>query len=405
MIHLLFWLLSFLLNIIFINGEKLNTLDLNSNLELNNNLDLNSNLELNNNLDLTINSELNNNIIKNQLNFNIYGINYNVRQGPDWSINKCKNINQIENELTILKNITNNIKIFSLIDCNQGLDILTLSKKLNLKIWIGLWVSADKEVFIKEKNKLIDLINLKLIHSELILGINVGSESIYRKELTVIENIDYLEEIKQLINLYNLSIPVSIIDTIDIYNDNPILIEKSDILIFNQFPFWEKINLNNSIDVFANKVNKLQALNINNKEIIVGETGWSSNGFNNRSSEASPENQAIYFINFYKYATDINIKYFYFSSFDEPWKNIQNNVIDDVESHFGLFDINYNIKPDILNVIKEFKNEINNTNTNDTNNIDNNINKDQELIGIANNIYFSNTSLIILIIISYLLIN
>ena len=284
--------------------------------------------------------------------FNIFGINYNVRIGPDWDYNKCKSLNQIKSELSILKNITNNIKIFSLTDCNQGLNIINIANILNLNIWLGLWISKDTNIFINEKKELINLIQLNLINNSNILGFNIGSESIYRNEMTVDENINYMLDIKKLLISNNIYKPVSLIDTIDIYIDNPIIIEKSDLIIFNQFPFWEKININDSITYFNNKLNKLQNINnLYNKNIIIGETGWSSNGFNKKTSEANKKNHAIYFINFYNYIKELNIQYFYFSAFDEPWKNIQNNDTNDVESHFGLFYENGTIKEEIYNVI------------------------------------------------------
>jgi glucan 1,3-beta-glucosidase len=284
--------------------------------------------------------------------FNISGINYNVRIGPDWDYDKCKAIHQIESELLILKNITNNIKIFSLTDCNQGNNIINIANKLNLNIWLGLWVSNDTSIFINEKKELINLINLNLINNSNILGFNIGSESIYRNEITVEENINYMLDIKKLLLNNNIYKPVSLVDTIDIYIDNPIIIEKSDLIIINQFPFWEKININDSIDYFNNKLNKLQNINnLYNKKIIIGETGWSSNGFNKKASEANKQNHATYFINFYNYIRNLNIEYFYFSAFDEPWKNIQNNDTEDVESHFGLFYENGIMKEEIYNII------------------------------------------------------
>ena len=307
--------------------------------------------------------------------FNISGINYNVRIGPDWEINKCKSLSIIENELLLLKNITNNIKIFSLVDCNQGYNIINIANKLNLNVWLGLWVSNDTDIFIKEKTELINLISLNLINNSNILGINVGSESIYRNEITVDENINYMLDIKNLLLLNNIYKPVSLIDTIDIYIDNPIIIEKVDLIMINQFPFWEKININNSINYFNNKLKKLQDLNIYNKITIIGETGWSSNGFNKKASEANDENHALYFINFYKYINNLNIDYFYFSAFDEPWKNIQNNDTNDVESHFGLYTENYKLKPILLNYINKYLNYTFNNNNNQSFNNNNNNNK------------------------------
>ena len=292
---------------------------------------------------------INNFIYANQI-FKLDGLNYNIRNGTDWEPDNCKSLKQIEEELIILSTITSNIRIYSLIDCNQGFKILNILKKINIKIWLGLWVSEDKSIFINEKNELIKLINLNLIDNN-ILGISIGSESLYRNETTINELFDYINIIKNILITYNLNILITTADIIDIYLDYPILIENLDILLINQFPFWEKIPLESSMNNFLLKYNNLTTLNKLNKTIIIGETGWSSNGYDNRTSIASLINQAKYFIEFYNIANLYNWKYFYFSSFDELWKNKQLNKLDNVESHFGLFYENGTIKEEIYNVI------------------------------------------------------
>lgn len=192
--------------------------------------------------------------------FQISGINYNTRIGADWEPNNCKSSELIETELTIIKNITNNIKIFSLIDCNQSQIILNFAKKINLKIWLGLWISNDTTIFNKEKKELDRLIKLDLINNNIISGINVGSESIYRKEVTIEQNINYMLNIKNMLYSNNIDIPISIVEIIDIYIDFPIIADMVDVIIFNQFPFWEKISINKSIIQFDKKLKKLKKI-------------------------------------------------------------------------------------------------------------------------------------------------
>lgn len=283
--------------------------------------------------------------------FKLDGLNYNIRNGTDWDQNNCKSIEQIEYELNILSNITNKIRIYSLIDCNQGYKILQITNKLNLKVWLGIWISNDESIFINEKNQLLNLININLINNNNILGLSIGSETLYRNESSIDKIFTYIIDIKNIINSNNLSFPITTADIIDIYLDFPQLINNLDVLLINQFPFWEKIPINNSIEYFLIKYKKLEKLNNLNKTIIIGETGWSSNGYDNRTSLASPINQANYFIEFYKIAKLNNWKYFYFSSFDELWKNKQLNLKDNVESHFGIFYENATIKKEIFDII------------------------------------------------------
>ena len=85
----------------------------------------------------------------------LYGINYNTRQGPDADPNRCKSAELIETELRLLSKLTSRIRILSLIDCNQGEIILDLVEQLGLQIWLGLWVSPFEYVYQDELWKLI----------------------------------------------------------------------------------------------------------------------------------------------------------------------------------------------------------------------------------------------------------
>jgi len=242
-----------------------------------------------------------------------------------------------------------------------------LQKKINLKIWLGIWISNDTHIFEKEKNELIQLIKSNSINSDLISGINVGSESIFRNDITLDENINYMIIIKNILKNNNIKLPISIIEIINIYYESPKLINAVDIIMFNQFPFWENIPIEDSIEQFNKKLNKVQKLNIEKKKIIVGETGWASNGINDNTSLANSINHAKYFLDFYNYANEKKIEYYYFSAIDEPWKGIQNNKTNDVESFFGLYTIDMNLKPEIQIIINNNNNPDNNKNDSNNN--------------------------------------
>ena len=72
------------------------------------------------------------------------------------------------------------------------------------------------------------------------------------------------------------------------------------------------------------------------KEIMVAETGWPSNGVDHGPSEATLLNQAIYTREVSKFLSAKNIRYNIIEAFDQPWK------IFGTEKHaggsFGVFD-------------------------------------------------------------------
>ena len=77
------------------------------------------------------------------------------------------------------------------------------------------------------------------------------------------------------------------------------------------------------------------------KSIHIGETGWATVDtylYGTTGSRAADEyKQAIYFKHMQDLCTELSISCFYFSAFDEPWKDYAN--IDGSENHFGLFTV------------------------------------------------------------------
>jgi glucan 1,3-beta-glucosidase len=124
----------------------------------------------------------------------LYGLNYNTRQGPDWDWDKCKSRANIQTDLALLKLLTNRLRILSLTDCDQGNLVLSVAKEIGFQLWLGLWVGPDDFVFEQEKVALQKMIDQGLLSDGTVLGITVGSEAIYRKDATVDEMINNMNE-------------------------------------------------------------------------------------------------------------------------------------------------------------------------------------------------------------------
>jgi exo-beta-1,3-glucanase (GH17 family) len=109
-----------------------------------------------------------------------------------------------------------------------------------------------------------------------------------------------------------------------------------DSLMINIYPFYGQVSVD---DGEANLIS--QCVNFNNqfqsfgKPVIVGETGWPSDGSNNGAAAPGVENEQIF--------TDAVIaglaktgSTFLFEGFDEPWLSVQNSW----GPHWGLWNSN-----------------------------------------------------------------
>jgi glucan 1,3-beta-glucosidase len=271
----------------------------------------------------------------------LYGLNYNTRQGPDWDPDKCKNREQVVVDLTLLQKLTNRIRILSLADCGQGELVLSVAQELGLQLWLGLWVSADETIFLQEKDFLQDFLDRDLI-GDSVLGISVGSESLYREEVDVTTIIDYKDQVKAiLVNAGKSNLPVSICDIAPEYQGNPQLVDAVDMIVTNSFPFWESVPVEDATDYLLEEMNPLFA---SGKDVLMGETGWPSDGHNSAVGTGTPELQAQFFTEFFcRMDKELNWAYFYFTGIDNDWQQEQdaNNTI---EGNWGIFYTNFTLK-------------------------------------------------------------
>jgi exo-beta-1,3-glucanase (GH17 family) len=278
----------------------------------------------------------------------LYGINYNTRKGADWqpASLKCETYLEVKTDLTLLSRITNRIRILSLTDCGQGELVLGIAKELGLQVWLGIWVSADPNVFDMEVAALQDLLSRGWI-DDTVLGISVGSESIYRKEVTIDESIALEDQVKQiLVDAGRDDVLVSICDIAPTYQYNSQLVTAIDIVVVNSFPFWEAIDINDATDYLLEEINPIESVAASQgKRLIMGETGWPSDGFLSGVGIASHENQAQFLTDFYcRCDKELGWEYYYFTGIDNAWRQEQdaNNT---VEGNWGIIYANLTVKP------------------------------------------------------------
>ncbi|RHY10532.1 hypothetical protein DYB30_003798 [Aphanomyces astaci] len=288
------------------------------------------------------------------LNVKLSGVNYNPRKGADWEPweLKCKSAEEVELDMRAISLITDNIRLYSMNDCNQVELVMPLAKAAGLKVWLGMWVDQHNTTFFAERDTLKALIQKGVIDSS-VTGLHVGSEAIYRNDVTVWQAIDYFWEIKNIIVNANLLIPVTIADVGDVYAGHPELFHVVDVVSANSFPFWENRSIDECITYFYRRMgNVIGMARVFNKQIIIGETGWATAGWAYRAGVASPENAALWLNDFHVFAQEFGWPYYYYVAFDTTWRhNANTNITEpEVESYFGLFDDNRNLKPAYANL-------------------------------------------------------
>ena len=237
---------------------------------------------------------------------------------------------QVERRIKILKPHTKWIRSFSCIEGNEH--IPRIAKKHGLKNMVGAWLSDNLE-----KNELEIEALIKLGKEGCIDIAAVGNEVLYRNDLTLEQLLDYIKRVKEA--LPNVS--VGYVDAYYEFSKHPALIEISDVILSNCYPYWESSPIDDSLDHMQQMFHQATDAAGKRKKVIITETGWPSQGGSEGGAVASKENAMKYFINTQLWSLKENVAIFYFSSFDESWKVGDEG---DVGAYWGLWDKNEVLK-------------------------------------------------------------
>ena len=238
-------------------------------------------------------------------------------------------IQQVERRIKIMKPYTKWVRSFSCIEGNEH--VPRMAHKHGLKTMVGAWLGDDLEDNEKEIEGLIQLAKEGVVDIAA-----VGNEVLYRNDLSLEQLLGYIRRVKDAIP----GIPVGYVDAYYEFSSHPELVEISDVVLSNCYPFWEgcpiEYSLQHMQNMFAQAVGAAKG-----KKVIITETGWPNMGEALRSSEPSNINAMRYFINTQAWSKADNIEVFYFSSFDESWKV---GAEGDVGAYWGLWNKHESLK-------------------------------------------------------------
>ncbi|MDS4025961.1 MAG: glycosyl hydrolase family 17 protein [Candidatus Contendobacter sp.] len=208
----------------------------------------------------------------------------------------------------------------------------TIAHDFKLKIAMGARIGADRNANEREIAGLIAAGQRG--EADILI---VGSEVLLRNDLSEAELIDYLNRVKQ-------QVPGRAVAYADVYSEwlqRPALIEASDLVLANYYPYWEGIGIDHAMAALHCNHQRVVAA-ANGKPIIVSETGWPSAGNTIGAAVPNADNAAFYFLNFVSWARANAVDYFYFEAFDESWKA---TPINPQEAHWGVWDQGGALKP------------------------------------------------------------
>ena len=210
-----------------------------------------------------------------------------------------------------------------------GLEALPdMARKHGLKVMAGAWVSSDPVATEKEINELIAAANAS---PDVVTSVIVGNEALLRKEVTAKQLVALIHQVKSQIKQ-----PVTYADVWEFWLQHPEIEPAVDFLTIHLLPYWE--DEPSGIDQALKHVGDVRQTfghKFAPKDIVIGETGWPSEGRQRETAVPSRVNEARFMRGFVAMAEANGWRYNLIEAFDQPWKRASEGA---VGGYWGLFD-------------------------------------------------------------------
>ena len=230
--------------------------------------------------------------------------------------------------------ISPNIKWVRTFSCTDGNELIPQTANTKgKKAIVGAWISDDKLRNEKEIEWLIELAKAGFVDIAA-----VGNEVLLRGDITEEELLNYIHRVKEALS--GLNIPVGYVDTYYEYYKRPNLVEASDVILVNCYPFWEGSAIENAL-THLRQMYAITKSVAKGKQVIIAETGWPSQGEMIKDAAPSKLNATKYFIQTQEWVMKEGIAMFHFSSFDESWKV---RIEGKLGACWGIWDKNEHLK-------------------------------------------------------------
>ena len=232
----------------------------------------------------------------------------------------------VRKDLQLLSKYTDCIRTYSTV----GLEMIPkIARENNLKMLMGAWVNGDEK---PTRLEIDTLIKLAKENKDIVRAVIVGNEALLRGDLSDVKLYEYIKEVKAALP----DTQVTYADVWEYWLKYPKIKEVTDFVTIHILPYWEDdpMEITTAIKHLANVRYEVEGI-LKTSNILIGETGWPSEGRMREDALPSKTNQAIFVREFVKLAEEKNWNYNIIEAFDQPWKRVSEGA---VGGFWGLFD-------------------------------------------------------------------
>jgi exo-beta-1,3-glucanase (GH17 family) len=233
---------------------------------------------------------------------------------------------QIAQDLAQLARISDCVRTYSI---ENGLDqVPALAAKVGLKVIQGIWLGSDR---LKNQAQISTVVGLTKAYPDVITAVVVGNEVLLRGEMTTADLAANIRSVKS-----QVAVPVTYADVWEYWLRNREIYEAVDFITIHILPYWEDFPIRAKYAAaHVDAIRKRMAIAFPGKEILIGETGWPSEGRMRAGALPSRTNQARVVSEILDLAKQEHFRVNLIESYDQPWKRELEGT---VGGYWGLFD-------------------------------------------------------------------
>jgi len=233
---------------------------------------------------------------------------------------------QIEQDLKELVKVTECVRTYSI---DNGLDqIAGIAAKVGLKVMQGIWLGSNR---LKNLNQIATVVGLTKQYPGVITSVVVGNEVLLRGEMTTNDLAAIIRSVKA-----QVGVPVTYADVWEYWLHNREIYEAVDFITIHILPYWEDFPIRAKYAAaHVDSIRQRMAVAFPGKEILIGETGWPSEGRMREGALPSRTNQARVVSEILLLAKQERFRVNLIEAYDQPWKRQLEGT---VGGYWGLFD-------------------------------------------------------------------
>ncbi len=218
---------------------------------------------------------------------------------------------QIEQDLKQLVQITDCVRTYSI---ENGLDqVPSVAAKVGLKVIQGIWLGSNR---FKNLTQISTAVRLTKEYPGTITSLVVGNEVLLRGEMTTSDLAAIIRSVKA-----QVTVPVTYADVWEYWLKNREIYDAVDFVTIHILPYWEDFPVRAKFAAaHVNSIRLQMAVAFPGKEILIGETGWPSEGRMREGALPSRTNQARVVSEILSLAKAQNFRVNLIEAYDQPWK-------------------------------------------------------------------------------------